>query len=138
MHVRRESADVEGDEKKLASLVALAGTVGAGTISLLSATDSSGSPPTDFFGVLLQSGPFAIILVLILTDKLAPTGERNRLRQEVADYKSEIQKLNDKLLQVLPPLTELLPTMRALSDRHEHDMETQQLPPPPQQRRGNQ
>jgi hypothetical protein len=107
-----------------AAVLALASTV---------ASDAPGgaAAPTDLLGILIQSGPFALFLGLIIIDKIAPTGERNRLREEVKEYKADMAQLNKTLLEVLPPLTELLPVLRTLvMDRvEEHD-------PPPTPYRG--
>jgi hypothetical protein len=89
------------------------------------ATDPSGSTGgTDAISYLLQGGPFAAVLALILLDKLTPTGERNRLREEVKEYKQNMAELNAQLLNVLPPLTEMLPILRGIaesrSDSHDY------------------
>jgi hypothetical protein len=88
--------------------------------------DAVGSPPTDLIGYLLQGGPFAAVLALILFDKLTPTGERNRLREEVKENKQIIAELNKQLLDVLPPLTEMLPLLRELADSRIRDREYDQ------------
>lgn len=93
------------------------GIASAPFVAAVGATDSSGGASgTDWTGYLLQGGPFAIILILILMDKLAPTGERNRLREENEKYKADIQTLNNKLLEVLPPLTEAAHVMTRVGD----------------------
>lgn len=80
-------------------------------------SDSSGSDSShDWVSYLLQGGPFALILALILLDKLAPTGERDRLRKENAEYKENNQKLNDKLLEVLPPLIDATQVITKVGD----------------------
>jgi hypothetical protein len=65
---------------------------------------SGGGAPLDIVGLLIQSGPFAFFLLLIIMDKVAPTGERNRLRDENAAYKTSTQELNNRLLELMPPL----------------------------------
>lgn len=77
---------------------------------------SAAASAPDFISYLLQGGPFAAVLALILLDKLTPTGERNRLREEVKEYKANIQELNKQMLDVLPPLTEMLPLLRDLTE----------------------
>lgn len=92
------------------------GIISLAAAPLIHAAASSSPSSTDWVGYLLQGGPFAVILVLILADKLAPTGERNRLREENKQYKVDIQALNDKLLEVLPPLTEAAKTMTEVGE----------------------
>lgn len=67
--------------------------------------------PTTGGGVLdalLKGGPFAIVLALIIFDKLGTNSERDRLRQENQALREQNQALNDTIRQeVVPPLTEL-------------------------------
>lgn len=57
---------------------------------------------------LLNGGPFAIVLLLIVLDKLGTNSERDRLREDNKTLREQNQKLNDTVRQeVVPPLTEL-------------------------------
>lgn len=68
-------------------------------------SDPAGGP--DYVSYLLNGGPFAIVLLLIITDKLAPTGERDRLRTELTAAHEREAALNDNLRkEIVPALTQ--------------------------------
>lgn len=57
--------------------------------------------------ILLKSGPWAIVVLLIIFDKLSPVGERDRLRAENTELRKTLQETeiaNRK--DVIPALTE--------------------------------
>jgi hypothetical protein len=57
---------------------------------------------------LLNGGPFAVVVLLIILDKLTTPGERDRLRTENTELKKQVQQLNENILRdVLPVLTQL-------------------------------
>lgn len=57
---------------------------------------------------LLNGGPFAIVLLLIIMDKITTTGERDRLRKENEDLRVEIKSLNLNIQkEIMPPLIQL-------------------------------
>jgi hypothetical protein len=71
----------------------------------LAATASTSDGVLD---ALLKGGPFAIVLLLIIMDKLGTNGERDRLRLENQALREQNQKLNDTIrTEVVPPLTEV-------------------------------
>lgn len=62
---------------------------------------------TDWISYLLNGGPFAIVLLLILLDKLGTHAERDRLRVENAARREQNQELNNTIrTEVVAPLTE--------------------------------
>lgn len=61
---------------------------------------------------ILKGGPFAIVVLLLVFDKITTPAERDRLRVENDAYKKDVQELNAKLLQVLPPLAEISTTLK--------------------------
>lgn len=85
-----------------------------GSSLVLAANEASGGG-TDWLTYLLQGGPFALILALIILDKLAPTGERDRLREENKQLKEDQKELNQTLLTVIPPLIEATKGLSSLT-----------------------
>jgi hypothetical protein len=86
--------------------------------------DASSSTP-DWVNYLLNGGPFAVVLLLIILDKLTTTGERDRLRTENEVLKKEIKDLNLSIRsEVVPPLVQLNALMKdvvgELSERKYH------------------
>jgi hypothetical protein len=68
--------------------------------------DSTGGS-TDWVSYLLNGGPFAIVLLLVLLDKLGTNSERDRLRAENASLRTQNQELNDTIIEkVIAPLTD--------------------------------
>ena len=56
---------------------------------------------------LLTGGPFAVILLLVVMDKIGTHGERDRLRVENESLRSEIRDLNANMRnEVVPALVE--------------------------------
>lgn len=71
------------------------------------AAEAPASTGTDWVSYLLNGGPFAVVLLLILLDKLGTHAERDRLRVENAALREANQKLNDTIrTEVVAPLTE--------------------------------
>ena len=67
---------------------------------------ASSSP--DWISYLLNGGPFAVVVLLIIMDKLTTTGERDRLRAENEVLRSDVKKLNEDIrLEIVPPLVQL-------------------------------
>lgn len=57
---------------------------------------------------LLNGGPFAIVLLLIIFDKIGTHAERDRLRIENKELRDKNEDLNKVLRdEVVPPLTDL-------------------------------
>lgn len=52
---------------------------------------------------LLRGGPFALILLLIMLDKLGPHGERDRLRGENRALQAAIDRQNEAIRKDLLP-----------------------------------
>ena len=67
----------------------------------LLAQASAGDPWVDS---LLKGGPFAIVLLLIIMDKIGTHGERDRLRSENTELRQEIRELNKSLREDVAPL----------------------------------
>lgn len=77
------------------------------TITALWAAEAPVNSSTDWVTVLLNGGPFAIVLLLILLDKLGTNSERDRLRTENAALREQNQTLNDEVrTEVIAPLAE--------------------------------
>lgn len=69
---------------------------------------STSDPSAGVWDALLKGGPFAIVLALIIFDKLGTNSERDRLRIENQGLRDQNQALNDTIrTEVVPPLTEL-------------------------------
>lgn len=83
-----------------------------GQIIVLAAGEITNDPWIDG---LLKGGPFAIVVTLIVMDKLTTPGERDRLRNENAEMRKEIKDLNTEVRNNVIPLvtknTELLTTV---------------------------
>lgn len=76
-------------------------------ITALWAAEAPVNGNTDWITVLLNGGPFAIVLLLILLDKLGTNSERDRLRTENASLREQNQTLNDEVrTEVIAPLAE--------------------------------
>lgn len=68
----------------------------------------AGTADPNWVTYLLNGGPFAIVLLLIIFDKIGTHAERDRLRVENADLRNKNDDLNRVLRdEVVPPLTEL-------------------------------
>lgn len=65
---------------------------------------TTGGVESGWVDALLKGGPFAIVVILILLDKLATPTERDRLRAENAELRGEIKALNEELRTQLVPL----------------------------------
>lgn len=71
------------------------------------AIEAPASTGTDWVSYLLNGGPFAIVLLLILLDKLGTHSERDRLRIENTALREKIDALQDEFRgDVIPPLLE--------------------------------
>lgn len=70
-------------------------------ILVLAAT--SGASGGDWLSALLQGGPFAIVVLLIILDKLTTPGERDKLRTENEQLRGEIKELNNNIRQEIVP-----------------------------------
>ena len=78
--------------------------------SLLAAAIWAAEAPSvgdGFMDALLKGGPFAVVLALIIFDKLGTNSERDRLREEVKTERAKNQELNDTVRsEVIAPLAE--------------------------------
>lgn len=71
------------------------------------ATEQATNGGMDWISYLLNGGPFAVVLLLILLDKLGTNSERDRLRVENAALREQNQTLNDTVrTDVIAPLAE--------------------------------
>lgn len=69
--------------------------------------------PTDWFSIILQGGPFAIVVILFIFEKLVTPGERDRLREENKKYQQDIADLNLVIRdQIIPLLGQNNDTMK--------------------------
>ncbi len=66
---------------------------------MLGAQDS-----TNWLDYILQGGPFALVVVLFVLEKLVTPGERDRLREENNKYKEEVVALNLVIREQIIPL----------------------------------
>lgn len=83
------------------------------TTIIAQATGGGGGDAINWVTPLLNSGPFAMFLVLIVMDKITTPGERDRLRTENANLKEELKQLNSSLREeVMPPLIQMTGLMK--------------------------
>lgn len=76
-------------------------------ISALIAVESPAATSTDWVNYLLNGGPFAVVLLLIVLDKIGTHGERDRLRTENAALRERDKTLNDEIRkEVITPLAD--------------------------------
>lgn len=74
----------------------------------------------DWVSYLANGGPFAIVILLIVFDKLSTTGERDRLRAENDALKAEIKDLNENIQsEIVPPLVQMNALMKEVLDELE-------------------
>lgn len=74
---------------------------------------SGGDGGVDWVSYLLNGGPFAVVVLLIILDKLTPPGERDRLRAENQVLRDEIKVLNQNIREeIVPPLVQLNTLMK--------------------------
>lgn len=65
------------------------------------------TPPSSWISYLLNGGPFAVIVLLLILDKLTTPGERDRLRVENARLAAQVDTLNANIRnEIVPALTE--------------------------------
>ena len=77
------------------------------TLAAWWAVESPAETSNDWVSYLLNGGPFAIVLLLILLDKLGTNSERDRLRIENAALREQNQTLNNEVrTEVIAPLAE--------------------------------
>lgn len=92
------------------NLVLLLTTVSIYFSNLIFAAASS-SP--DWVSYLLNGGPFAVVVLLIILDKLTTPGERDKLRTENEQLRGEIKELNLSIKnEVIPPLIQVNSLMK--------------------------
>lgn len=73
------------------------------------AAESSG----DWVNYLLNGGPFAIVVLLVIMDKITNTSERDRLRVENSALREEIRVLNESIRnEIVPPLVQINALMK--------------------------
>lgn len=81
---------------------------------------------TEWFSYLLQGGPFAIVVFLFLTDRVATTNERDSLRAEVKLLNEQIEELNKEIRkEIVPALVAVNTVTRDAMDalkRRQHDL----------------
>lgn len=87
-------------------LLAVAAGWWLGASLVIAATDTSQDP--NWINYLLNGGPFAIVVLLLILDKLTTPGERDRLRAENAQLTTEVKTLNENIRnEIVPPLIEM-------------------------------
>lgn len=64
--------------------------IGVLTLNFIIAVTQGGSD--NWTEILLKSGPWAIVVLLIILDKLTPVGERDRLRVENTELRKALQE----------------------------------------------
>lgn len=81
--------------------------------SVIFYADTATAASEDWFKYLLNGGPFAIVVLLIVFDKISTTGERDRLRKENDILREEIKDLNESIRkEIVPPLVQLNELMK--------------------------
>lgn len=65
---------------------------------------ATGSPDTTWINYLLNGGPFAVVVFLLISDKITTPGERNRLRDELSSSHLREDKLNENIRHDIVPL----------------------------------
>lgn len=69
---------------------------------------ATGDPSTEWITYLLNGGPFALVVLLMVSDKITTTGERDRLRLENIALRDEIKILNEGIRKdIVPPLVQI-------------------------------
>jgi hypothetical protein len=91
-------------------------------------TAASASSP-EWISYLLNGGPFAVLVLLILLDKLTTPVERDRLRTENEQLREQVKTLNESLrIDIVPPLMKLNELMKQVLDQQvKADAEAQRL-----------
>lgn len=88
-----------------------------------SAQSGGGAGDIQWIGLLLNSGPFAIVVYLILSNKLITPGERDRLIAEVKAAQDREQKLNDYVrTEIVPLITRSTEASARNTEALEHTM----------------
>jgi hypothetical protein len=68
---------------------------------------ASGPSSDNWIDVLLKSGPWAVVVLLIILDKLTTTGERDRLRLENTELRKALEEAEQAYRkEVTPALVE--------------------------------
>lgn len=97
--------------------MAITGIMGFGTVL----ADAAASTP-DWINYLLNGGPFAFVVLLLIMDKLTTPGERDRLRGENQQLRDEIKALNENVREeVVPPLVQINALMREVIEELAHN-----------------
>jgi hypothetical protein len=108
-------------------IYSLLGLFGFGSI----AAEAASSMP-EWISYLLNGGPFAFVVLLLIMDKLTTPGERDRLRAENQLLHDEIKVLNQNIREeVVPPLVQINSLMREVIEEL-----SQNRPMPPELRTG--
>lgn len=68
-----------------------------GGVSSVLGQAGSGSSDLAWVGYLLNGGPFAVVVFLLVTDRLTTPGERDRLRKEVTAAHEREERLNQTI-----------------------------------------
>lgn len=72
---------------------------------------------TNYLNYLLNGGPFALVVFLVVVDKLSPPGERDRLRIELAAANLREETLNANLRDdIVPKLTRTIDALTASTE----------------------
>jgi hypothetical protein len=67
----------------------------------------------DWGTILANGGPFALFLLLIVTDKVSTVGERDRLRAKNDQLENDNKVLNESIKDdILPPLIQINSLMK--------------------------
>lgn len=71
------------------------------------------SADPNWISYLLNGGPFALVVLLVVMDKITNTSERDRLRAENATLREEIRVLNASIrTDIVPPLVQINSLMK--------------------------
>ncbi len=87
------------------------------TVFANTAEAAAGGGGTDWISYVLQGGPFAVVVILFVLEKLITPGERDRLREENKQYQKDIADLNLVIRDhIIPLLGQNNETMKKVYD----------------------
>lgn len=71
-------------------------------------SSGGGRADINWLSYLLNGGPFAIVVFLLVTDKLTTPGERDRLRVELTAAHAREERLNENIRNDIVPMMALV------------------------------
>jgi len=77
---------------------------GMWVVRALAQSVPSASGDTSWFAYVVNGGPFAVVVILLVMDKLTTPGERDRLREQNAELAKMNEALNESIRRDILPL----------------------------------